>query len=80
MQDSECKGIELHKLIIQNFIYLSITSFSFHIENAYQTKPKPVSYDYDNVMTPGRQIPKDNIKPSLVEAPRKGKQLKFSGI
>ncbi|ROT68590.1 hypothetical protein C7M84_013243 [Penaeus vannamei] len=47
-------------------------------ENAYQTKPKPVSYDYDNVMTPGRQIPKDNIKPSLVEAPRKGKQLKFS--
>lgn len=47
-------------------------------ENTYQTKPKPVSYDYDNVMTPGRQIPKDNIKPSLVEAPRKGKQLKFS--
>ncbi|XP_037781429.1 peptidylglycine alpha-amidating monooxygenase-like isoform X2 [Penaeus monodon] len=47
-------------------------------EKTYQTKPKTVSYDYDNVMTPGRQIPKDNIKPSLVEAPRKGKQLKFS--
>ncbi|XP_042891754.1 peptidylglycine alpha-amidating monooxygenase-like isoform X3 [Penaeus japonicus] len=47
-------------------------------ENSYQPKPKPLPYDYDNVITPGRQMPKDNIKPVLVEAPRKGKQLKFS--
>ncbi|XP_063589457.1 peptidyl-glycine alpha-amidating monooxygenase A-like isoform X2 [Penaeus indicus] len=80
--EEHAQGENLHKE--QEITYNSLLERPIENEKkAYKNsenyqKPKPVSYDYDNVMTPGRQIPKDNIKPSLVEAPRKGKQLQFS--